>query len=51
VALGNLYVRANRAEFARGFYDQALNLDPQNVNAQAAIARLEAQAKTSANGG
>ena len=52
VALGNLYIRANRAEFARGFYDKALDIDPQDSAALAAIAKLGPEkAPQSANGG
>ncbi len=53
VALGNLYVKANQARYARGFYDKALELDPQDSAALAAISRLapQDQATLSANGG
>jgi tetratricopeptide (TPR) repeat protein len=40
VALGDLYATAGQGEFARSFYDAALEIDPADAGAQHAIAAL-----------
>jgi tetratricopeptide (TPR) repeat protein len=49
VALGNLYAAAGQGEFARSFYDAALDIDPADTAAQAAIAALGRPPATAAN--
>lgn len=48
VALGNLYAAAGQAEFARSFYDAALEIDPADAGAKAAIVALESAKATAA---
>ena len=40
VALGDLYARQGQAEFARSYYDAALEVDPQDAAALKGIASL-----------
>ena len=40
-ALGNVYAHADQAEFARFYFGEALNIDPQDSGAQAGLARAE----------
>ena len=48
VALGDLYARQGQSEFARSYYDLALEIDPQDAAAQRAIAALVSPAKAAA---
>jgi len=49
VALGDLYAAAGQGEFARSFYDAALEIDPADAGAQHAIAALGNAKATAAN--
>jgi len=49
VALGDLYAAAGQGEFARSFYDAALDIDPGDARAHAAVAALGAAKATAAN--
>jgi Flp pilus assembly protein TadD len=48
VALGDIYARQGQAEFARSYYDAALEVDPQDAAAQRGIAALANPAKAAA---
>lgn len=41
-ALGDLYLRQDQIEFARFYFSEALNIDPQDPSATAGMARAEA---------
>jgi tetratricopeptide (TPR) repeat protein len=45
-ALGNVYARADQAEFARFYFGEALTIDPQDADAQAGLARAESADRT-----
>ena len=49
VALGDLYAAAGQGEFARSYYDAALQIEPTDVEAQRAIAALSDAKATAAN--
>ena len=49
VALGDIYAQQGQPEFARSYYDLALEIDPQDAAALKAIASLGAQTKAAAN--
>ncbi len=49
VALGDLYAAAGQSEYARSFYDAALQIDPVDAGATRAIAALGGGAATAAN--
>jgi len=49
VALGDLYAAAGQGEFARSYYDAALQIEPTDVEAQRAIAALGDAKATAAN--
>jgi Tfp pilus assembly protein PilF len=49
VALGDIYARQGHVEYARSYYDLALEIDPQDAAALKAIAALGAPAKAAAN--
>ena len=40
-ALGDLYLRQDQTEFARFYFGEALNIDPQDAGATAGMARTE----------
>jgi Flp pilus assembly protein TadD len=48
VALGEIYARQGQAEFARAYFDAALEVDPQDAAAQRGIAALANPAKAAA---
>lgn len=41
VALGDIYAAAGQAEFARSYYDAALNIEPLDAGAHKALAALD----------
>lgn len=41
VVLGDIYAMAGQADYARNFYDAALNIDPQDAGALKAISALD----------
>jgi Flp pilus assembly protein TadD len=41
VALGDIYAEAGQADFARGFYDAALGIDPAEPDALKALSALD----------
>ena len=41
VALGDVYAASGEAEYAREYYDQALNIDPMDAGALKAVASLD----------
>jgi tetratricopeptide (TPR) repeat protein len=45
-ALGGVYARSDQAEFARFYFGEALAIDPQDADAQAALARAESADQT-----
>jgi tetratricopeptide (TPR) repeat protein len=47
-ALGDIYRRQNFPDYARDFYQQALDINPQDSTAKAAFARLNGAATTTA---
>jgi Tfp pilus assembly protein PilF len=49
VALGDLYAAAGQGEFARSYYDAALQIDPADAGAKAAVAALGNAKATAAN--
>jgi len=49
VALGELYAAAGQADYARSFYDAALEIDPADSGAQRAVAALGNAKATAAN--
>jgi Flp pilus assembly protein TadD len=49
VALGDLYAAAGQGEFARSYYDAALQIEPADPEAQHAIAALGNAKTTAAN--
>ena len=49
VALGDLYARQGQPDYARSYYDLALQIDPQDAAALKAIASLGAQTKAAVN--
>jgi Tfp pilus assembly protein PilF len=49
VALGDLYAAAGQGEFARSYYDAALQIEPADADAQRAIAALGNAKTTAAN--
>ena len=49
VALGDLYAAAGQGEFARSYYDAALEIDPADTGAQRAIAALGNAKATATN--
>jgi len=49
VALGDLYARAGQSEYARSYYDAALQIDPQDAAALRAIAALATPAQAASN--
>ena len=49
VALGDLYAAAGQGEFARSYYDAALEIDPADAGAKTAIAALSNAKATAAN--
>jgi len=49
VALGQLYAAAGQADFARSFYEAALEIDPADAGASRALAALGNSAATVAN--
>ena len=49
VALGDLYAAAGQGEFARSYYDAALDIDPADAAAKAAVATLGNAKATAAN--
>jgi Tfp pilus assembly protein PilF len=49
VALGDLYAAAGQSEFARSYYDAALEIDPADLGANRAIAALGSARATAAN--
>jgi tetratricopeptide (TPR) repeat protein len=48
VALGDLYAAAGQGEFARSYYDAALDIDPADTAAKAAVASLGSAKATAA---
>jgi Flp pilus assembly protein TadD len=48
VALGDLYAAAGQGDFARSFYDAALDIDPADASAKTAIAALVTAKATAA---
>ncbi len=49
VALGNLYAQAGQGDYARSYYDAALQIDPQDAAALRAIAALATPAQAASN--
>ncbi len=49
VALGDLYARAGQGEYARSYYDAALQIDPQDAAALRAIAALSTPAQAASH--
>jgi Flp pilus assembly protein TadD len=50
VALGNVYAQAGEGEYARSYYDAALDIDPVNPGALKAISALDhTRSETTAN--
>jgi Tfp pilus assembly protein PilF len=49
VALGDIYARQGHAEYARSYYDLALEIAPQDAAALKAVAGLTNPAKAAAN--
>lgn len=49
VALGELYAMAGQDAYARSYYEAALQIDPQDAGAKAAVAALGAAKTTAAN--
>jgi Tfp pilus assembly protein PilF len=49
VALGDIYAAMGQAEFARSYYEAALNIEPLDPAARKAAAALEAHTATTAN--
>jgi Tfp pilus assembly protein PilF len=49
VALGDLYAAAGQGEFARSYYDAALQIEPADAEAQRAVAALGSAKTTAAN--
>jgi len=50
VALGNVYAQAGQNEYARSYYDAALDIDPVNPSALKAISALDhTRSETTAN--
>jgi Tfp pilus assembly protein PilF len=49
VALGDIYARQGHAEYARSYYEIALQIDPQDAAALKAMAGLADATKAAAN--
>ena len=49
VALGDVYAASGEAEYAREYYDQALNIDPADAGALKAVASLDRAPQRTAN--
>jgi Flp pilus assembly protein TadD len=45
VGLGDIYARQGQSDFARSYYDKALDIDPQQAAALKAIAALDKESK------
>jgi len=49
IALGDIYARAGQKDYARSYYDAALQIDPQDAAALRAIAALSTPAQAASN--